>query len=77
MNRWLCIAARWPRAGSALTSRKTGAGTMQARHQAREPLWFWPRQQRSASPGLPGRVFWGMRRVYKFHSQGVPDSVRG
>ena len=77
MNRWPCVAARRPRAGSALTPRKAGSGTMQARHPAREPRRCWPRQQRSASPGLPGRVFLGIRRAYKFHRQGVPDSVRG
>jgi hypothetical protein len=77
MNHWPCVAARRPRAGFALMPRKARSGTRQARHPAQEPLRFWPRQQRSASPGLSGRVFLGIRRVYKFHRQGVPDSVRG
>jgi hypothetical protein len=77
MNRRPPDGAWRPREGSALTSRPTGSRTTPARPTARESFRFRPRDQLAASLSLPRRVGSGLSRSYKFHSQGVPHSVRG
>jgi hypothetical protein len=77
MNRRPGMGARRPRAGCALRPRQAGCRTTPANPAARKALMFWPQHQLSSMLGLSQRVFSGLSGSYKFHSQGVRDSVRG
>ena len=59
MNHRPCVAARQSQEEYALTPRKTWSGTPQAHGPTRQPLRIWSGPQRSATLGLPRRVFVG------------------
>jgi hypothetical protein len=77
MNRRPPGGAWRPREESALTPRQTGSRTTPARPTAQASFRFRPRDQLTASLSLPRRMGSGLSRSSKFHSQGVPHSVRG
>jgi hypothetical protein len=77
MNRGPPVGAWRPRAGSALTPGQAGFRSTQARYTVRESIRFWRRHRLASAIGLLRRGCAGINAAFKFHSQGMRDSVRG